>query len=485
MRRKGASLHALACIVAGAFAALSAAPAEAGQILQFQGANRQAAGGPTPPDMGGAVGDGYVLQMLNGAVSTYSTAGKQVGPTISLNTFWTTAGLTSTDIGTAVSDPRVIYDPASKRWFASSVSTQYNDNNILVAVSKTSDPTQGFSAFTIPAGVNSFADFPTLAVNNAAVTIGTNNYPDKYGGTSLGQSLYSIPKTSLVASTPSLGGMTSLVNTSALYGSPQAATDASPTGTTTTILSTASLVTNQGANLSEVAVSTLSQTPSGPTLSKPGFYANTVISPPTQATQPGSFTYDSGDSRISSGVTQVGSNVYFANTGSNGVNDFIQWGVLITDPNASLDRMVTSTISTPGLDLTYPSVSANADGTFVIAFNGSGKSTNISDYYVLCSSVTFVCGQPVQDYTSKGVSNYYQTNSGTVNRWGDYSWTAADPNNPANFWLFQEYAASASNWGTVITEISTPVPEPGALSVFGLALATLAAMRRQRPRQTA
>lgn len=56
-----------ACVTAGS--------AHAASILtQFQGAGL-ANSGYVPSDMGGSVGDGYVVQMVNGVSSIYSTTG--------------------------------------------------------------------------------------------------------------------------------------------------------------------------------------------------------------------------------------------------------------------------------------------------------------------------------------------------------------------------------------------------------------------------
>ncbi|HET8995356.1 MAG TPA: hypothetical protein VFN42_01680, partial [Acetobacteraceae bacterium] len=210
---------------------------QAGYVAQFQGANLSNSGF-IPPDMGGAVGNGYVLQMLNGAVSTYATSGTLVGSRQSLNAFWSGAGLGTAIGGTSVSDPRVIFDPSSGHWFASSISTQGTNNNILVAVSRTSDPTQGFVGYAIPAAGNNFADFPTLGVNNSAVTIGTNNFTSSTGSL-VGSSVYSISKSALIDSIGSAQppSVTRFDNTSGVGFTPQAVSNLTGTGTTTTLLS--------------------------------------------------------------------------------------------------------------------------------------------------------------------------------------------------------------------------------------------------------
>src|SRR5712671_4955210 len=74
----------------------------------------------TPPDANGAIGPGFFVEFINGTFAVYSkTNGAEVKRISDLN-FWSAAHVSlSTDAG--VSDPRVIYDPLSQRWFASMV----------------------------------------------------------------------------------------------------------------------------------------------------------------------------------------------------------------------------------------------------------------------------------------------------------------------------------------------------------------------------
>jgi hypothetical protein len=54
----------------------------------------------------------------------------------------------------------------------------------------------------------------------------------------------------------------------------------------------------------------------------------------------------------------------------------------------------------------------------------------------------------------------------TASRWGDYSATSVDPNDPNRFWTIQMYPSGtdetlgAGVWSTQITELITPPPAP-------------------------
>ena len=72
-----------------------------------------------PPDPNGVIGPTRFLEFVNGAVAVYNrTNGVSVQRKSDLK-FWADAGLNVSAID--VTDPRVIYDPNSQRWFATQV----------------------------------------------------------------------------------------------------------------------------------------------------------------------------------------------------------------------------------------------------------------------------------------------------------------------------------------------------------------------------
>jgi len=156
---KLASTLALALVFAGQVAA--------DQRLQiganFTGSSFGADSSLVPPDTNGAVGRRHIVEFINGHYAVYrKTDGRRL-QSLSLDQFWAGDGASARGF---LSDPRILFDSFSGRWFASTPS--FNSGNgpddLLLAVSRTADPTQGWSAFTIPfAGpVGTFVDFPTL-----------------------------------------------------------------------------------------------------------------------------------------------------------------------------------------------------------------------------------------------------------------------------------------------------------------------------------
>jgi hypothetical protein len=167
----------------------------------FQGLDRFTPFGlASIPDTDGAVGPDRFVEFINGAYRVYDLTGT-VLQSMSADEFWTAAGVTPT----FPFDPRVLYDPPSGRWFASSADGNTAPGNILLAVSKTSDPTQGWQAFSIPASADgaSWADFPTLGVNQEGVYLSAAQF-----GGSGNQIVIAVPKADLLQPTPSIAKAT-------------------------------------------------------------------------------------------------------------------------------------------------------------------------------------------------------------------------------------------------------------------------------------
>ena len=165
--------------------------------------------GALPPDCDGAVGPDHFVEFINGVFAVYNkTNGNRVEFKTDVD-FWAGAGV-GIDSLWAVSDPRIIYDPTSQRWFASQVDidvftqvldNMFGSNHYLLAVSATSDPTgqwKGVSFDTDPDNGN-FADFPTLGVDAQGVYLAGDMYaalddPADPTVADIGQGLVAIPK---------------------------------------------------------------------------------------------------------------------------------------------------------------------------------------------------------------------------------------------------------------------------------------------------
>jgi hypothetical protein len=435
--------------------------------------------GAIPPDMAMAVGPSQIVQMVNGAYQVYSTTGVAQGSLITDKAFWQNAGISSSVVSAGLSDPRVVYDPSSGRFFASEITTANTGNQILVAVSNSSNPASGWQAFSFTGNPNNastgtagFADFDTLGLDKNGVYIGVDNFTQANGGSFTNSTIYTISKSSLLGGSPAVQFNYNLSPGS--FGAvPDPAIDYN--GTNSAVL-TIGPATTQATLITGVS-----------TGSALGTHINGLIgTQPVNMRQPSGQLIDANDNRFSSSPFIVGNLLYGANivsvTDNLVTHDVVQWLIV----NMTTDSLVaTGTISDPNFDYTYASVAADANGDFALIFDRSGgvntPADNISSYADVChfNSITLstVCDSTL--LLSQGLSGSYSLNAGGDFRWGDYSAISIDPSNPNAFWAAVEVPISSSRWGTQITEIEFVVPEPGALAFSGLGLALLIWRRRR------
>ncbi len=516
-----------------------------------------------PPDMAGAVGgtggNNFAVQIINGYVGMWSLTNTGTTTNASLVTqetdsqFWTNAGVSIGSYNTPF-DPRLIYDSNTQRWFATedSFSQSGYANNIMLAVSKTSDPTQGWTAFALPgslpnaggsytgpgtwqgttygggtgtwtgtvstngawqgtvgaspavaspsragakagakasSGSGYFADFPTLGVSPGYVTIGANLYPAGSGNDvatgGAGITIISIPKASLLTTTATTTGITSSYNLNpTTYGfTPNAVNDMS-TGTTTP--STAYVLGNGGySGVQQTTITTNAATPvvSASTYTTFNETGQTV----QQLPQPGTtHTLDGGDSRLSSSLSLVNINgtpliwgvqtIGIAGPNNTTVNGLRVFAVAAGNNKPVVDQIFTDTAN-PSESLAYGSLAINTSGQLVLTFNESGGA-NGQFVQIRAVAGTFnsstnsiIFGTP-QTLKASSTDYYLLDTQDNLNRWGDYSVTAADPNNAGVFYSFAEYATGAATWGTQITQL-TFVPATAGIAAPSLAVSSV------------
>ena len=402
-----------------------------------------------PPDTMGAVGPNNFVVTQNDGFAIFDKSGALVS-SMTPEQFWTTA------LGSApggLTDPRIVYDPMSQRWFTTMVTTDQTTNNkILFARSNSADPTQGFKGVAYTTTNNRFADFPTLGMDANGVYVGTNNFSSS--GTLRSIGLYSVPKADLVASTPSLARITahSTLSANTVGFSLQPTIDYGPKAPN----AMEPVVASNNSTSGRYNFSPLNGTGSaGATLGSTTVRTVQATSDPTASPQPGTTnTIDNGDDRFSSAVVQIGNFLYWTQNITVSGRSAIRW--TIADAT-NFNVLQQGTISDPSLSYFYPSISVNAIGDVVIGFSGSNSSTYASTYAMVGTSAggvlggALTIGAPVQ--TKAGVAYY------DGSRWGDYSATTPDPADPGIFWTQQEFATTRNfsgtnwNWATQATEI--------------------------------
>jgi hypothetical protein len=420
----------------------------------FIGANFSGGSGNTiglePPDTMGAPGLDHYVQFINGRFGIYNKgSGLQVGSFTSFQ-FWTNAGITFGG-SDGRSDPRVVFDPQSNRWFASQIdlvgSSLNNPNNFLLAVSNTSDPTQGFKAFRFSAASN-FGDFDTLGINADGVYLSTNNFPLGAGETTppTNTTIVSIPKSDLLLPTPTIAHKTQWT-TESLNNEGNVVQPAYNLGSITNGhaallgMNNTSTIALQRTNLFNAAQLTAGAATLGASVS-------TTIPPapnPPLARQPGGTgTLDAIDNRLAQ-VIQIGNTLWTAQGTNIGGHAGIQW-YKIDEPTGAL--LQTGQIADANFDFIAPSIAANANGDVVIGYTRSGPTLVPSAYASVGTTSGGVVSFAAPMLLKSGAASYAGT------RWGDYSATYTDPTDPGIFWTNQEWATTGgNNWATQMTEI--------------------------------
>jgi hypothetical protein len=424
-----------------------------------------------PPDSMMAVGEEHIAEFLNGSFKVYRKTDGAVLQSKSMNQFWLDAGVTPNFFHPF--DPRILYDPPNHRWFALSVDGGV-PNNFLVAVSQGADPSQGWSAFKIPADTTGqrWADYPMLGLNRDGVFVTANNF-DAADNFLFSANLLVLPKTDLLAAIPTVANSTLIEGLHAVRVglTPQPVVDLDQATGDGILLSEFSILGQYIRADVEGGVSSPSVPPAGVQIPTDGFAF------PPLGPQPGpkqGLDICCGDSRFQANVVLRDGALWGVSTVAHEGRAALRWVQIGAGTNEILQAGL---ISDDQLSFYYGSIAVNAFGDVVIGMNGSSESQFVSSYAVVGSTAGGVTsfGEPM--LLKQGVSDY-----GVVfdnrNRWGDYSATVVDPTDPKRFWTIQEFVVETDVWATQITELKVqgkllalidikPASDPNSINPMG------------------
>lgn len=391
-----------------------------------------------PPDPDLSAGDGFVVEVVNGAIRVFGTDGS-IKATYDPTTFFQSA---SGDL----TDPSIVFDSSSGRWFASILDA--GDGTIRVAVSQSGDPTGPWMVYDHAPGA--CADQPTLGVSQTLVVIG-------YGGFSLpcrsqtgtyqggGQLVYS--KADLLAGVtahftawdpnPAFGPV------SAVSSSPDPATSLAQTASFYLLV-----ITYTG-----VPSDTTSATETVAQIVVPDFTA------PPPAEQKDGAAIDTGDAQIRSGIEDPASGTIWAsaNVGCTPPGDSTRRSCLRVLAVKAGKVIYDRSIGWPGGYLFYGRVAVDGNGNAVVVHGYSAADTFPSmGVFAVASNGGLTPSEPI------AIGNEAHGNA----RFGDYF--GAAPDGSGGVWVDGEVGAfvtgSGFDWGTTIAHVAagpTPaVPPP-------------------------
>lgn len=498
-RRLGSIAAALLAVSATSLAVLTSTlvpPAAAADVsgvatlgLNFEISQQNAAAGGSgsiPPDTMGTVGPNHIVEMINGNFEIFDkTTGASVEDR-SLNSFWLNrAGVPAFTQG-RVFDPRIVYDTASRRWFATVIDDDVDadnngvneqSNNLYVARSDTADPTGDWDGLQIDAdtvGAEEFHDYETLGIDADGLYSCTQDF---VGGGN--ESCYSIPKADLLQATPTAANLSRFEATPAglpaTDGSWQPAVDLGLSDGRAAVLGVVG-GTLQRTNIFGAAGPGATLGAAVPIAGDPGHANPPAARQPDDAdTGDGIETLENVAPRFVGNVIEVGNSLWAAHSvQGSATNAAVRWYEINETTNTV---MQTGLIDDPDRDFHEPSISVNAHGDVVVGFTCSGPTLAAS----VCVSLGTTTGgvttfqPPAILHTGNGF--YYRDSCNPAapgstcserNRWGDYSATVVDPVDQCSFWTFQEYVsvggtgdvgpapdtAESGLWGTRVSKLT-------------------------------
>ncbi|MDP9341121.1 MAG: IPT/TIG domain-containing protein [Actinomycetota bacterium] len=440
----------------------------------FTGATISDTPGFVPPDTMGAVGPTQFIVTVNGRFRSFSKSTGVADGALNVDPDVFFASV----IVAGTSDPRIRYDRLSGRWFITMIDINSTDNRILIAVSNTSTITSAsnFTFYDIPSDstaptrtLTDFADYDTLGIDANALYIGINVFPAV--GSLKATDGYVVRKSSVLSGGPIVvtvfRDLTTGSGGSATEGpfTPQGVDNYDPAATEGYFIG----VSNKAfGRLDLRRVSNPGGTPS--------ISSNVLITVPTTAfplaaPQTGSSkTLDTLDDRlfaahIRNGKLWTAHNIGVNSSGtSSGTisRTASRWYELTGIPSPQTPSIVESGTIFDGAAtnprfFTIPSVMVSGQGHAALGFTTAGKAEHPN-----AATVGRLVGDPLgtvettQLYTNS--TTVYGPQSGTLQRWGDYSYTSLDPLDDMTMWTIQEFNNTTNSWAVRVVKLIAPPP---------------------------
>jgi hypothetical protein len=157
------------------------------------GLNDVVSGGFEPPDVSVAAGTGFLVELVNLAQQTWTTAADGATQVVQRRDLSVLFGSGSDRL----TDPRIFFDAPTGRWLASI--SDIDDDSVLLAVSAGADPTGAWTVSSYAAG--GCADQPRLGVADGVVVLTADVFEDceEIGARPLGAELWTVNKAQLLA----------------------------------------------------------------------------------------------------------------------------------------------------------------------------------------------------------------------------------------------------------------------------------------------
>ncbi len=401
-----------------------------------------------PPDGGGAVGPNHVFAAENHKFVIRNKSGVEIS-TVSPVTFF--QGL----IPEFSADPHVKYDQYSSRWIVVGQSDVTTTSSVVVAVSKTDDPTGTYNQYVIRIDPDSaqVADFPLVGYNKKWIVITTNLFSiDLTSAT--GSSLFVLDKNAMYNGDNIAFGANAFRQ---LSGTPEGFNPCPAVMNSTDSVGDDMYLVQTWSSASGIL--RLSKVKGElPNITWPSNvvfpkfttgWTNVVnegdIAPQKDDTR----KINAGDARIQTVFERNGllwscQNIF--------INDraLIQWVQL--SPTGNIIQ--TGRINSGNVFRAFPSLAVSPNESVLIGYSHFSDNTYASAAYSYRNAGTPYNTLDNEVIYKNGLASYYKDFGGNRNRWGDYSSTAIDPTN-GNLWTKQEIAEAKVGTGTSNSRYAT------------------------------
>lgn len=418
----------------------------------------------TPPDPQIAVGPTRLVEMVNSSGSIWDKQGNLLS-IFDLNKFFAVPS------GYTFSDPRVLFDQDSQRWFASGVAfiPPTYGSVVVLAVSTGIDPSSTWYQFTADNSSTLTHDQPKIGVSSDKVVISWNDFLQ--ASSFQGQSTWVLQKSQMTAGSSSVNGVA--LGPDSSRSSPVPAVQLTSNSDEYLVFNGTDCGTLGGNCGSAIGVVRISGTPlQGNVAWNESDLTIAGTTAPPAADQPGMpGSIATNDDRFLTAVWENG--VLW--TGGN--DACIPGGDNVTRPCSRLIQVLTGgpsvnqnfDIASTGGGLYYPAFGMDSAGDMYIVYNISSSTqyvgVRITGQAVGAGVQTVAGGQTVRTGdTTYNMNPCFGTNQ--TSRWGDYAGAAIDPQNTANVWVVGEYAAVGSSingdvgcdWSTYAAQLTFTAP---------------------------
>jgi uncharacterized repeat protein (TIGR01451 family) len=461
------------------------APNMPSATLNFDGLSAAVACACAPPDTDGEVGATQYVQMVNTGFQVFdkSTGASVYGP-VDINTVWT--GFGGVCEGESAGDPVVVYDQLANRWVISQFAGVSVPTDECVAVSTGVDAAGTWNRYDFHLGTD-FFDYPKIGVWPDAYYM-TMNVFNSAGTQFLGPQPFAFDRDAMVAGDPATFLTTrdpavfNQNNDGMLPGDLDGST-APPAGAPEPFLMSGTASTWKlwrfHADFASPASSTFLL---GGNLTPAGY---SVLCPNTRDCVPQQGTTD--------GLDGIGDRAMFrlAYRNIGGGNEALVGNQTVLSGGVAGIRWFEINHATSGTPAFTQQSTYQPDSTWrwmgsaamdrnrdlALGFNASSSAINPQIRYA-----GRLVGDPANTL-GQGEAHLFDgagSQTGTNNRWGDYSDMTVDPVDDCTFWYTQEYYGSttAFDWRTRIGNFKYPscaAPSGASVSILKTADAPLVA----------